>query len=722
MHDAPSLQKRTAAGIRRGSHARRAAAWIALLAIAACSEQEVAAPVPTLVFTGFDAGAERSGRSVAPQDPGFAREDADEGQGDDPAETEQAKPEREARNAGSSSGDSEGLGDTADGKEPDDREDEELGDDEVILRDEPSEPKALSADHGGLADHSDLRAIPDGAHQQLDVLLSDGLPRLAATAIATTVYHKPHTISRRLGYLRLGAVVRREANPTPGSGCKGKWYRIQPTGYVCTEQATIDMSDPLVRASQVRPNLLKPLPYSYGFVRATAPQYLRVPTKAEQLKSEFKLEEHLQWYADNRAEVQRVSLGANDVPLADDGYARLGLRRPHEQRLSTQMSITELLGGSSPEGQIPFWLDGSRKIPNVSGFEVPEYAVFADRVRRKTGLSFIDAFMTESEDIRRRFAVTVDMRLIPATKVKPDTGSPFHGVEIGGSVQLPFAFVNQRGVKTWKLLKGRDEASEDVDVPRRAVVPLSGKARFKAGKRFYQMARDRKRWLRADQVGMVAPPQQWPAEADQGERWIDVSLVQQTLVLYEGRNAKYATLVSTGRDRLGDPETSLATPRGTFRLQSKHIAAAMDSEENSSVSGGSRGGSRVHLGAEAKATVARLLAAEKAGTALSDQDKRRLLNIKKGRHPEYGVTMRRGSGDFELRDVPWIQYFAAGYALHGAYWHDVFGIPRSHGCINLAPIDARIVFNWTSPAVPDGWHGMNVSDDFGQGTLVVIRE
>ena len=73
---------------------------------------------------------------------------------------------------------------------------------------------------------------------------------------------------------------------------------------------------------------------------------------------------------------------------------------------------------------------------------------------------------------------------------------------------------------------------------------------------------------------------------------------------------------------------------------------------------------------------------------------------KKGSESSVGVTVRRGAANFELRDVPWIQYFAAGYALHGAYWHDVFGIPRSHGCINLSPIDARIVFRWTDPPCP----------------------
>lgn len=560
------------------------------------------------------------------------------------------------------------------------------------------------------------------APQPLPIAELSSETKLVATTVATTVYNRPHASSRRLGYIRLGGVVERDPDPVPGSGCKGKWYRIEPVGYVCTADATTDVSDPLARATRLRPDVSKPLPYRYGFVRATAPQYLRIPTRAEQLKSEFKLDEHLQWYHQHYGEVQRVTYGANDVPIDDRGFARLGLSRPPGEKLSTQLLPLQLLGAKSPRGAIPFWLDGKRHIPNVSSFQVPEYAVFADRVRRKTGLSFVDAFMTEDDGVERGFAVTVDMRLIPTTKVKPDTGSPFHGVELGDGLQMPFAFIVKRNSKAWRLIKGRDEALEDTPIPRRAIVPVTGNARIKAGQRFYQLARMTTRWVRGSDVGVVAPPQQFPPEAEAGERWIDVSLRHQTLVLYEGKRPVYATLVSTGRDRLGDPETTLATPQGSFRVQSKHIAAAMDSEENSTVSGGTKVGRKISLDPAARATRDRLIKAERSGAKLSEDDRRRLLNIKKGRHPEYGVTRRRGAGGYELRDVPWIQYFQAGYALHGAYWHDVFGVPRSHGCINLAPIDARIVFNFTEPKVPPGWHGFNVSKTFGTGTLVHVRE
>jgi hypothetical protein len=49
---------------------------------------------------------------------------------------------------------------------------------------------------------------------------------------------------------------------------------------------------------------------------------------------------------------------------------------------------------------------------------------------------------------------------------------------------------------------------------------------------------------------------------------------------------------------------------------------------------------------------------------------------------------------YVLEDVPWSLYFNRDIALHGAYWHDSFGYPHSHGCVNLAPLDAKWLFEW----------------------------
>jgi hypothetical protein len=47
-----------------------------------------------------------------------------------------------------------------------------------------------------------------------------------------------------------------------------------------------------------------------------------------------------------------------------------------------------------------------------------------------------------------------------------------------------------------------------------------------------------------------------------------------------------------------------------------------------------------------------------------------------------------------LEDVPWTQYFNKDVALHTAYWHDGFGYKHSHGCVNLAPLDAKWLYEW----------------------------
>jgi hypothetical protein len=565
---------------------------------------------------------------------------------------------------------------------------------------------ALAVDHGELATKP-----PDGA------------PQLASLVIAATVYKSPNDQSRRLGYVRLGGTVQRDPESVPGRGCQGgKWYRIYPIGFMCTLETTTDLQHPIVRAASVRPALDKPMPYKYGFVRATAPQYLRIPTKTEQIQSEFGLLEHIEWYNTHRSEVQSVILGANDVPLDERGVAFPGLQHPEGFRNSLALSYAELFGATEENPSPPFWLEGGkRSIPNVSAFAVPEYAVFADRVRRHTGLSFVGSFESQSEDLTRRFGITVDLRLIPTTKVKPDTGSPFHGVEIPAKMHIPFAFITKRETTLHKLIAGRDEARPAEAAPHRAIVPLSGKARIKEGKRFYQTLGNKERWLRDSDIGVVHHPAVWPEPAEKNQKWIDISIEQQTLTLYDGKVARYATLISGGRDKYGDPKKDLTTPMGDFRLQSKHVAAAMDSEENSSVSGGQKS-RKAPMDAEGHAQIERLKKLKADGKKLSEEDERRWANIEKGRHPEYGVTRRRGSTAFELRDVPWIQYFSAGFALHGAYWHDVFGVPRSHGCVNLAPIDARIVFNWTDPPVPSGWHGLNVSEETGPGTWVHIRK
>ncbi len=59
------------------------------------------------------------------------------------------------------------------------------------------------------------------------------------------------------------------------------------------------------------------------------------------------------------------------------------------------------------------------------------------------------------------------------------------------------------------------------------------------------------------------------------------------------------------------------------------------------------------------------------------------------------------SNGFDLPGVPWVTYITrSGISFHGTYWHNDYGAPRSHGCINLTPSAARWIYRWTQPVVP----------------------
>lgn len=149
-------------------------------------------------------------------------------------------------------------------------------------------------------------------------------------------------------------------------------------------------------------------------------------------------------------------------------------------------------------------------------------------------------------------------------------------------------------------------------------------------------------WIDDRHASRVDNAKRMPKWGKNGEKWLDVNITKQVLVAFEGEKPVFATLVSTGEDGLEEGER--ATKKGIFRVHTKYLTVTMDSQV---------------VGEE-----------------------------------------------FELRDVPYVQYFEGGYALHGAYWHDTFGMPKSHGCINLAPEDARRLFYFTEPSLPRDWHGV----------------
>ena len=489
-------------------------------------------------------------------------------------------------------------------------------------------------------------AAPNQEDDPAKVPRPDG-PRIGAVQMVAPIHEKPDRRSPKLGYLRAGGTAVRAEKPVALDDCQGGWFRVLPAGYMCAEnEATTDIKHPILRALKRRPDLSKPMPYPYAFVRAIAPNYYRVPTKDEQLRYEMSLKRHLRSYSKLKEKWDEIKVGSNDVPL--DALGNAAGDPPSEP---PEFGDDELFGGNGDDA-IPWFFKGGRQIPNIASFKVPPYAVITNRIARKAGLALIDTFMGPND---RRFALTTDARLVPTSKLKPARGSTFHGVDMTKGWELPLAFVHKP--KAYKYDLSRLALDKDGKLAWHTAVQLTGRSKFIGKTRLVEAKGGY--WVKDEDVAIAVKPSELPSFAKGDTKWVDISILNQVVILYEGSKPVYATAAATGRDGLGDPKKTYSTVRGTFRVREKHVTTTMDSHES--------------------------------------------------------------GNKFELRDVPWVQYFEAGYAIHAAPWHDDYGRPRSHGCINLSPIDARRVFMWTDPPLPGDWHGVNAGQATGEGTIVHIH-
>ncbi|MCB0080230.1 MAG: L,D-transpeptidase, partial [Caldilineaceae bacterium] len=86
------------------------------------------------------------------------------------------------------------------------------------------------------------------------------------------------------------------------------------------------------------------------------------------------------------------------------------------------------------------------------------------------------------------------------------------------------------------------------------------------------------------------------------------------------------------------------------------------------------------------------------------------------------VSEQTMSGEgYYLPGVKWVQYFYEDYGFHGTYWHEDFGVPKSHGCVNMTNADARWLFDWAGPVWDQEtvWFRPTAENP---GTLVLVHE
>lgn len=170
-------------------------------------------------------------------------------------------------------------------------------------------------------------------------------------------------------------------------------------------------------------------------------------------------------------------------------------------------------------------------------------------------------------------------------------------------------------------------------------------------------------WAPAEAFRPITSDELTPINPEAENKHIIIDVTHQTLACYEGSTEVYFCRVSTGAkyDMYGNVVDKWATPVGQHRVTRKYISLQM--------SGGTTG----------------------AG--------------------------------YDLPGIAWTSIFATGgVAIHSTFWHNNFGDPVSHGCVNCLPEDSKWVFRWTSPEVvyDPGMLDVTVSGDASTGVEVII--
>ncbi|RYE92121.1 MAG: L,D-transpeptidase [Myxococcales bacterium] len=563
-----------------------------------------------------------------------------------------------------------------------------------------------------------------------------GMPAAAPTTMLVTggyaqVFLGPvATKGTQLGYLKRGGRVQADATPVAGAGCSEGWVKLEPLGYVCSRHVTADLNNSQGKARE--PALDEILPYRYASnVAHGTPLYRSVPSRDEMARYEPYLhiepsskeaapsapaadtasasaeprktastkrkKKKKRGKKDRDAEAQAAADQAADdskpaEPLSAPSFgvvapteataaapataapaapavtatataaATVAAEVPVDGPDAGAPAVADLDGGTDAavdDSTKPWWL---RRYETGKGPEVKlsDLTEGSDKVMaRRMVRGFYVAIDHTFFAGNRGWHKTTAGLLAPADRFSVVKPNEFHGAEIDEAhAAHAVAFVLAKQATTYTLDADGKTLKPAGGLKRYDRTFLTGQKATVGGKNLRETVDNV--WLREGDIAYTAPGAR-PSGVGDHERWIDVNLSRQTLVAMEGDRPVFATLVSTGR-KGGDKAHDHQTPTGSWRMREKHVAATMDGD----------------------------------GAASGDMP-------------------------YSIEDVPYVQYFEGSYALHGAFWHDNFGRQQSHGCVNLAPLDAKRLFFWADPQIPKGWYGMNSQPDV-PGSLVVVHE
>ncbi len=571
-----------------------------------------------------------------------------------------------------------------------------------------------------------------GASLQPSAPSAPAVSMLVLGAYAQVFLGPAATKGTQLGYLKRGSHVKAYAAPEAGTGCSEGWVKLEPLGYVCSRHVTTDLENSQGKARE--PALDEILPYRYASnVSHGTPLYRSVPTRDEMARYEPYL--HIEpSHPDTGASTATASAEpAGEHRKTADRKRKKKKKRGKHTDAPADEATTPPAAGETADASKTGETGGSAATaaataaPAASGGTTPVATTTAAATAAPTAAPIVvsvdgpdagapapvadldagapDAAvddstqpwwmrryesgkgpevklsdLTEGSDkimarrMVRGFYVAIDHTFFannrgwhkttagligPADRFSVVKPNDFHGAEIDEAhAGQAVAFVLAKQATSYTI-EGDGKVLKPAGTLKRYDRTFLTGERSTVGTKTLRETVDHV-WLREQDIAYTAPGKR-PAEVGDKERWIDVNLSRQTLVAFEGDRPVFATLVSTGR-KGADKAHDHQTPTGAWRMREKHVAATMDGD----------------------------------GAASGDMP-------------------------YSIEDVPYVQYFHESYALHGAFWHDNFGRQQSHGCVNLAPLDAKRLFFWADPQIPSGWYGMHSAPDV-PGSLVVVHE
>jgi len=280
-------------------------------------------------------------------------------------------------------------------------------------------------------------------------------------------------------------------------------------------------------------------------------------------------------------------------------------------------------------------------------------------IPKGSGFAYARAF----EAAGRLWLLTPDLFLVPADRVWPYRRSAFKGVELDAERTLPVAWVRApEGVP--RLRREGDVFKPTADPwPGRKPVFLTGVQQATRNGPTYFEAKDGS-WLADDaNVSLVLPKTELKLKIGEDEKWLEASIQGGTMTAFVGKRPVFTTLWSPGAGGVPvkglDHKKYMTTELGIFPIQWKDWVETMS--------------------------------------------------------PDKGAPTV-----FWFADVPWIQYVHPPMAMHVSYWHESFGYPMSAECLNVSANDGKWLFDFTLPALPEGWGSVGAGKVNGPSTKINI--